>query len=167
MKAAHWWPAYVGIGSNLDSPEEQVGRAKKAIENLPDTVLVSESGLYRSEPLGVAEQPDFVNAVVGLLTRIAARELLARLQEIEQRLGRTRAGDRWGPRTIDLDLLAYASMVTKEDGLELPHPGIGKRNFVLLPWREIAPSYRVPGLKTIAELAAGISTTDPRIRRIG
>ncbi len=167
MSGRHWWPAYVGIGSNLDSPEEQVRQAITALNDLPDTIVVSESGLYRSAPLGPVEQPDFLNAVVGLLTQVPARELLEMMHEVERKLGRKRDGDRWGPRSIDLDLLAYAAQIVEEDGLKLPHPGIAERNFVLLPWQEIAPTYRVPGLAAVAELAAKISTTDPRINRIG
>lgn len=138
-----------------------------ALSDLPDTIVVSESGLYRSAPLGPVEQPDFVNAVAGLLTQVPARELLEKMHEVERKQGRKRDGDRWGPRSIDLDLLAYAAQIVEEDGLKLPHPGIAERNFVLLPWQEIAPTYRVPGLAAVAELAAKISTTDPRINRIG
>ncbi len=167
MKAPHWRPAYVGLGSNLDVPEKQVRRAITALDDLPKTMLVCHSGLYRSAPLGPQEQPDFVNAVAGLLTQLDAHELLGKLRAMELAQGRKRGGERWGPRSIDLDLLACAGLVISEDGLELPHPGIAERNFVLLPWREIAPTYRVPGLKTIAELAAGISQKEPRIERIG
>ena len=138
-----------------------------ALSDLPDTIVVSESGLYRSAPLGPVEQPDFVNAVAGLLTQVPARELLEKMHEVERKQGRKRDGDRWGPRSIDLDLLAYAAQIVEEDGLKLPHPGIAERNFVLLPWQEIAPTYRVPGLAAVAELAAKISTTDPHINRIG
>lgn len=167
MSRPHWWPAYVGVGGNLDNPEDQVRKAISALRELPDTILVSESGLYRSAPLGPAEQPDFVNAVVGLLTRIPARELLERLFAIERKLGRRRSDQKWGARTIDLDLLAYAGQVIDKDGLKLPHPGIAGRNFVLLPWQEIAPTYCVPGLGEIARLAAAISTSEPQIKRIG
>ena len=166
MIGSHWFPAYVGIGSNLDNPEDQVRRAIAALKDLPDSICVSESGLYRSAPLGPAGQPDFVNAVAGLVTRLAARELLEKLQQIERNQGRKRHGELWGPRTLDLDLLAYDGQVTSEDDLVLPHPGIAERNFVLLPWQEIAPTYRVPGLAEVAELAASISTSNPRIERI-
>ncbi len=142
-------------------------RALAALNDLPDTIVVCESGLYRSAPHGPVEQPDFVNAVAGLLTQVPARELLEKMQEVERQLGRKRDGDRWGPRSIDLDLLAYAAQIVKENGLKLPHPGIAERNFVLLPWQEIAPTYRVPGLAAVAELAAKTSTTEPRIKRIG
>lgn len=167
MSRPHWWPAYVGIGSNLDSPEDQVRRAIIALNDLPDTIVVSESGFYKSAPLGPVEQPDFVNAVAGLLTQVPAPKLLGKLHEIELQQGRQRDGERWGPRRIDLDLLAYAGLVVDEDGLKLPHPGIAERNFVLLPWQEIAPTFRVPGMANVAELAAKISKTEPSIKRIG
>jgi 2-amino-4-hydroxy-6-hydroxymethyldihydropteridine diphosphokinase len=167
MSEPHWWPAYIGIGSNLDSPEDQVVQAIAALADLPDSIVVSESGLYRSAPLGPMDQPDFFNAVVAILTRANARQLLRQMREIERQQGRKRDGERWGPRTIDLDLLAYAGQCIAEEGLIVPHPGITERNFVLLPWREIAPHYYVPGLAEVAMLAAEVSATEPRIERIG
>ncbi len=166
MSAPHWWPVYIGVGSNLDSPQDQVSKAIAALSSLRDTILIAESGLYRSAPMGPAGQPDFVNAVVGLLTKTSARELLTQLHEIERTLGRDRGGDRWGPRRIDLDLLAYAAQVIDEEDFAVPHPGIAKRNFVLLPWQEIAPTFRVPGQGEVAVMAAGISKSEPRIERI-
>lgn len=166
MSGSHWFPVYIGIGSNLDTPRNQVKAAVAALKGLPDSIFVSESGLYRSAPLGPVKQPDFVNAVAGLLTRLGARQLLEKLHEIERNQGRNRDSERWGPRTIDLDLLAYSGQVIKEDDLVVPHPGIAERNFVLLPWQEIAPTYRVPGLAEVANLAANISTSEPRIERI-
>lgn len=147
-----WRPAYIAIGSNLDSPVDQVRRAMDALDELPESKLVLRSALYRSGPLGPADQPDFVNAVVAMLTTIGERQLLARLQEIERAFGRKRSSERWGPRVLDLDLLSYSHVVLDEDGLVLPHPGIAERNFVLLPWNEIAPQYEVPGLGTVTAL---------------
>jgi 2-amino-4-hydroxy-6-hydroxymethyldihydropteridine diphosphokinase len=166
MSAPHWWPVYIGIGSNLDSPGDQVRQAITALGDLPESILVSESGLYRSSPMGPPDQPDFINAVAALLTQTDARDLLQRLQEIERKQGRNRDGERWGPRTLDLDLLAYAGEIINEDDLIVPHPGIADRNFVLLPWQEIAPTFRVPGLAEIAAMAASISLTEPRIERL-
>lgn len=165
MTRAHWRPAYVGVGSNLDSPVEQVKRGIAALGELPQTLVVLKSGLYRSRPLGPVDQPDFVNAVVALITQLDARQLLAGMQAIERRHGRAPTGERWGPRTLDLDLLAYARMAVQDQDLTLPHPGIVERNFVLLPWREIAPHYAVPGLATVAELAAR-APEEPRIERM-
>ena len=167
MSARPWRPAYIGVGSNLDSPERQVASGIEAIAALADTILVSRSSLYRSAPLGPADQPDFVNAVVGVLTRLAARDLLAGLQQIERDHGRSRDGERWGPRTLDLDLLAVAGQIADTDELTLPHPGIAERNFVLLPWQEITPRYRLPNGSEIARLASGVSHAEPRIERIG
>ncbi|MDX1406200.1 MAG: 2-amino-4-hydroxy-6-hydroxymethyldihydropteridine diphosphokinase [Woeseiaceae bacterium] len=167
MSKAHWWPAYVGVGSNLESPVDQVHTAIAALRDIADTNLVAVSALYRSAPLGPTEQPDFVNAVAGLLTQLPAAALLAALHEIERRQGRVRGDERWGPRTIDLDLLAYSHQQSSESGLMIPHPGIAERNFVLLPWRDIAPHFKVPGLADVAGLAREISTTEPRITRIG
>jgi 2-amino-4-hydroxy-6-hydroxymethyldihydropteridine diphosphokinase len=167
MNAPHWWPVYVGVGSNLESPENQVRQAIAALEKLPGSILISESGLYRSSPMGPVEQPDFVNAVVALLTQTKARELLRQMHEIEREQGREPDGERWGPRILDLDLLAYAGQIIEEEDLAVPHAGIADRNFVLLPWREIAPNYRVPGLAEVAVLAANVSLSEPRIERIG
>ncbi len=102
MSAAHWWPVYVGIGSNIDSPEDHVTQAIESLAGLPGSILVSESGLYRSSPMGPADQPDFINAVVALLTQANAYDLLQQLHGIERDHGRVRNGERWGPRTLDL-----------------------------------------------------------------
>jgi len=162
----HWWPAYIGIGSNLESPAEQVTRAVKTLRETPGCLLIHGSGLYRSAPMGPQDQPDFINAVVSLLTQLEAIELLQGLHGIEERQGRARNVGKWGPRTLDLDLLAYGSQVTNGEELTLPHPRIAERNFVLLPWNEITPHFRVPGLASIAELAARVSGTEPRIERL-
>jgi 2-amino-4-hydroxy-6-hydroxymethyldihydropteridine diphosphokinase len=167
MNAPHWRPAYIGVGSNLDSPEDQVRNAIDSIGDLPDSVFITMSGLYRSSPMGPADQPDFVNAVVAIVTQMSAVQLLAALQDIEQEHGRTRDVERWGPRTLDLDLLAFAGQVIESEELTVPHPGIAGRNFVLLPWQEIAPRYRLPGGADIAGLASQVSLTEPRIERIG
>lgn len=166
MKAPHWWPAYIGVGSNLDSPEDQVRKAVAALAQLPGSILVSQSGLYRSSPMGPSDQPDFVNAVVALLTQTNACDLLHQLQDLERMQGRKRGGERWGPRTLDLDLLAYGGEIINEGDLTVPHPGIAERNFVLLPWREIAPTFCVPGHTDVAAMAASISILEPRIERI-
>jgi 2-amino-4-hydroxy-6-hydroxymethyldihydropteridine diphosphokinase len=110
--------------------------------------------------MGPADQPDYVNAVAGLLTRQEPEALLRSLQALEQRLGRVRkAGDRWGPRIIDLDLLVYGSLQRSVPGLNLPHPGIFERNFVLLPLCDIAPALEVPGQGIVAAMAAGVERT--------
>lgn len=162
----HWWPAYVGIGSNLDSPASQVEQALTRLAAIPDTILTARSGLYRSAPVGPAGQPDFINAAAALLTRLSAPALLGQLQAIETAQGRVRNGERWGPRCLDLDLLVYSSHTMKTPDLELPHPRIAERNFVLLPLSEIAAHVVVPGLKSVQALAADVSRNVPRIEKI-
>lgn len=160
-----WRPAYVGVGSNLGEPVRQVEAAFAAIERLPDSGYFRRSGLWRSAPLGPADQPDYVNAATGFLTRLEPGDLLRRLQGIEQGASRQR-GERWGPRTLDLDLLVLGRLVVSKPGLELPHPRIVERNFVLLPLAEIAPDLEVPRRGTVARLLAGISRNHPAIERI-
>lgn len=155
-----WMPAYIGVGSNLQDPEHQVRAALVLLAELADSRLIAQSALYRNPPMGPADQPDYVNAVAGLLTQQAPDALLASLQALEQRLGRVRkAGDRWGPRIIDLDLLVYGGLQRSVPGLNLPHPGIFERNFVLLPLCDIAPALEVPGQGIVAAMAAVVDRT--------
>jgi 2-amino-4-hydroxy-6-hydroxymethyldihydropteridine diphosphokinase len=154
----HGFPAYVGLGSNLRDPVAQVRAAFDELARLPGTRLVLRSSLYRSNPMGPVEQPDFCNAVAGLLTELDARALFSELRRTETRMGREPARVRWGPRVIDLDLLVYGGERRSEADLTLPHPGIGERNFVLQPLAEIAPDLWVPGLGRAATLAARAST---------
>jgi 2-amino-4-hydroxy-6-hydroxymethyldihydropteridine diphosphokinase len=158
MTADRWLPAYVGLGSNLDDPVAQVRRALAALAGLPQTRLVARSSLYRSPPMGPAEQPDYVNAVAALLTALPAAELLAALQDIENAQGRRRDGPRWGPRTLDLDLLLFGEVAMASDTLTLPHPGLAERPFVLLPLLEVAPELRVPGGPRVARLARQVGS---------
>jgi len=155
-----WRPAWVALGSNLDEPREQLLRAFAEIAALPDVRLVARSPLYRSRPMGPADQPDFVNAVAGLVTRLDPDELLEALHDIERAHGRRRsAARRWGPRTLDLDLLTHGDTVRDGPGLVLPHPGIGERNFVLLPLASVAPDLLIPGLGRAGTLACRIAGT--------
>lgn len=147
-------PAYIGLGSNLDDPEAQVIGALSSLQGLARTHLVAASGLYRTPPMGPQDQPDYVNAAAGLLTRQPPEELLLSLQNLERSLGRVRKeGDRWGPRVIDLDILVYGKVQQSLPGLSLPHPGILERNFVLFPLCDIAPALLVPGQGVVSELA--------------
>ena len=148
--------AYLGLGSNLDDPAAQVGRAIEALAALPDSRLVAVSSFYRNPPMGPQDQPDYVNAVVALETALAARDLLAAMQAIERAQGRDRSGPRWGPRTIDLDLLVYGDQVIDEHHLRVPHPGIAERAFVLVPLAEVAPDARIPGQAPLAALLAAV-----------
>ena len=149
--------SYIGLGSNLDNPELQLDAALDALRDIPDTNLVKYSSFYRSLPLGPGGQPDFINAVALLDSGLEAGRLLAQLQSIEDRQGRTRDGQRWGPRTLDLDMLLYGNQVIDEPELTVPHPGIRHRNFVLMPLLELAPDLEIPGLGRVDELldAAG------------
>jgi len=161
---SRWYPAYIGIGSNLQGPAKQIENAMESLANLPRTRLVSVSSKYRSAPYGGVEQPDFVNAVAAVLTRLSPLELLAALQDIEMRQGRERSGTRWGPRVIDLDLLVYSDQKVDKPGLTVPHPGIGERNFVLLPLGEIAPELVIPGLGRVAGIP--VNMEEPSVSRI-
>jgi 2-amino-4-hydroxy-6-hydroxymethyldihydropteridine diphosphokinase len=151
-----WCPAYIGIGSNLDRPASRVRRAMDALAALPLTRVEATSSLYGSVPLGPVEQPDYVNAVAGVLTQLEARPFFDAVRELERHLGRQRPRERWGPRLIDLDLLLFAQQCVETPELTLPHPGIVQRNFVLYPLREVAPELNVPGCGRVSVLAARV-----------
>jgi len=153
-----WWPAYIGIGSNLEDPRAQVLTACRHLQSLRLTRLVLVSPLYASRPLGSIAQPDFVNAVAGVLTRLDADALLEELRGVETALGRPALRERWGPRIIDLDLLSYGRERRPEGVLVLPHPGIVERNFVLYPLADIAPDLDLPGLGRVAELKGRVAS---------
>jgi 2-amino-4-hydroxy-6-hydroxymethyldihydropteridine diphosphokinase len=146
-----WIPAYVGIGSNLGDSRARVEAAFDALEAIAGTRLVARSRIYRTRPFGPVQQDDFINAAAGLLTLQPALELLAALRRIETSQGRVRA-ERWGPRTLDLDLLVYGEQRIDEPHLEVPHPGIAERGFVLAPLNDIAPTLLVPGLGRVEDL---------------
>jgi 2-amino-4-hydroxy-6-hydroxymethyldihydropteridine diphosphokinase len=129
---------YIGLGSNLGEREAQIRLALDDLARLPGSRLVRASSLYDSEPVGDVEQPKFLNAVAELETELTARQLLWNLLLIERRLGRTRTR-RWGPRTIDLDLLLYGQVVVDEPDLQIPHPELTRRSFVLVPLVELDP----------------------------
>jgi len=161
----HWYPAYVGLGSNLHGPARQLETTFELLGDIRATRLIKRSSLYRSAPFGGVDQPDFINAVASLLTQLSAQDLLRELQRVEDERGRERGGVRWGPRVLDLDLLVYSNQKIDEPGLCVPHPGIAERNFVLLPLGEIAPELNIPGLGRIASLDA--DSIEPQISRIG
>jgi 2-amino-4-hydroxy-6-hydroxymethyldihydropteridine diphosphokinase len=146
-----WRPAYVGIGSNLQSPRERVLEAIERMGTLETTRVVLRSHLYLSRPMGPQDQPDFINAAVGLLTQLAVRELLTGLLGIERSMGRDRQ-ERWGPRVIDLDLLWMIDSAIDEPGLTVPHPGVSMRNFVLYPLADIAPTIKIPRVGMVLDL---------------
>ncbi|APZ42164.1 2-amino-4-hydroxy-6-hydroxymethyldihydropteridine diphosphokinase [Acidihalobacter ferrooxydans] len=148
--------AYVGLGSNLQTPEQQLRQALDELARIPRTRLVAQSGLYRNPPMGPVAQPDFVNAAAALETQLPALELLDELQAIEQAHGRVRI-ERWGPRTLDLDLLLYGDHSIEEPRLRVPHPGLHERPFVLYPLAEIAPELTLPGHGTLSGCLARCS----------
>jgi 2-amino-4-hydroxy-6-hydroxymethyldihydropteridine diphosphokinase len=152
-----WQPAYIGVGSNLEDPRAQVLAAITRLAQLPRTRLVLASKLYRSRPFGPVAQPDFVNAVAGILTQLEPKALMGELHAIESAMGRPERHAHWGPRIIDLDLLAQGHERREEPHLTLPHPGIVDRNFVLYPLAEIAPDLVLPGLGRVADLAAAVT----------
>jgi 2-amino-4-hydroxy-6-hydroxymethyldihydropteridine diphosphokinase len=150
--------AYIGIGSNLDDPERQVRRAIDALASIPQTRFVRASRLFRTAPWGRIDQPAFVNAAAEIATTLEPRELLDALLEIERAQGRHRDGTRWGPRTLDLDVLLYGDRVIDEPGLAIPHPHLAERAFVLLPLVDLDAALHVPGKGRISELLRAVDT---------
>lgn len=130
-------PAYIALGSNLRSPQSQLKKAVAALNMLPDTQLIRVSSIYRSAAVGPGTQPDYLNAVLLLETKLSAPALLDAMQQIELKQGRMR-DIRWGPRTLDLDLLLYGEANITSLNLTVPHPRMRQRNFVLYPLREIS-----------------------------
>ena len=151
--------AFIGLGSNLGEPEARLRQALAALAALPQTQLVAASSLYRSAPVGFADQPDFINAVARLATGLAPQALLAALLGIEQRFGRERSF-RNAPRTLDLDLLLYDAQSIAEPGLAVPHPRMHQRAFVLAPLLEIAPDCIIPGVGPAADWLARCGDQD-------
>ncbi len=145
--------AWIGLGSNLEQPRRQLEQAFEALAGLAESELLARSSLYRSAPMGPADQPDYLNAVALLQTRLEPLALLDQLQAIENDQGRRRER-RWGPRTLDLDLLLYDDLVMDHPRLRLPHPGMAERDFVLLPLLEIAGDLEIPGQGKASRLLA-------------
>ena len=144
--------AYIGIGSNLQNPFLQVASAIEQLALIDLSDLHSFSSLYSSRPMGPPDQPPYVNAVAWLRTRLDAHSLLIKLQAIENEHGRTRNGERWGPRTLDLDILVYGNYSLKSQTLTVPHPGIKTREFVLYPLHEVNKNLMIPNLGAIHRL---------------
>lgn len=147
--------AYVGLGSNLEDPAAQLRRACAALATFPGVHAVRTSRFYRTQPWGLLEQPEFVNAVAELQTTASAAELFSELQAFEHAAGRARRV-RWGPRVLDLDLLLHGDLACDEPGLRLPHPYLHERAFVLVPLAELAPDLQVPGRGRVRELLAKV-----------
>ena len=143
---------YIALGSNLNDPRAQVESGLKHLARLPQSTWRGASSLYRTPPMGPAPQPDYINAVAVLDTRLDAHALLDELLAIERAHGRVRGADRWGPRTLDLDILLFGKTILSDARLTLPHPGITERAFVLLPLAELAPDLIVPGKGPLRDL---------------
>jgi 2-amino-4-hydroxy-6-hydroxymethyldihydropteridine diphosphokinase len=147
--------AFVGIGSNLGEPERQIAAALELLRAEEGIEVVAVSSLRETEPVGYLDQPNFLNGAAAVETELSPRELLERLLAIEGRLGRERGtGPRFGPRTIDLDLLVYGAEVVKEPGLTVPHPRLAERRFALEPLAELDPSLEIPGHGSVRALLA-------------
>ncbi len=145
--------AYIGLGSNLETPAEQIKTAITDLQSLPATQLLKISSLYASPPMGPQDQPDYINAVALLDTTLSAHELLDALQTIEQRHGRQRKRH-WGERTLDLDILLYGQKMIEDERLSVPHPGLTQRAFVIYPLLEIAGDIGIPGHSNLQVIAS-------------
>ena len=147
--------AYIGLGANLGMREETLRRAVELLGAADGVDVLAVSQLRETEPVGVVDQPPFLNGAVAIETTLAPRELLDLLLEIERSLGRVRE-ERWGPRTIDLDLLVYGNEVVDEPGLRVPHPHLHERRFALEPLAELAPELDVPGRGQVSALLTAL-----------
>jgi 2-amino-4-hydroxy-6-hydroxymethyldihydropteridine diphosphokinase len=156
--------AAIALGSNLDGPAARVRQGFAEVAALPDTWMLARSALYRTAPVGYADQPPFINACALVDTRLAPRALLDALLEIERRAGRVR-GIPNGPRTLDLDVILYGGAVIDEPGLCVPHPRAHERAFVLAPWAEVDPAAELPGHGRVADLLAAVGSAG--VRRVG
>ena len=151
---------YIALGSNLNDPIKQVQSALHFIGTLPQTKLIRYSRFYRNPPFYPPPQPDYINAVVAIDTHLTAHQLLKYLQHIEKQHGRTRHTVRFGPRTLDLDLLLYGDLSINTPKLVVPHPGLAARNFVLYPLAEIAPELQLPDGRSLQDLLSQCPATD-------
>ena len=148
--------AYVGLGSNLGERGKMIARAVGMLYAEDGLQVLAVSTIRETDPVGIVDQPQFLNGAVAVETELPPRELLERLLAIERELGRTRDGPPGGPRTIDLDLLLYGDEVVDEPGLEVPHPRLAERRFALEPLHELDPELAIPGAGAVAALLAGL-----------
>ncbi|MCG6938840.1 MAG: 2-amino-4-hydroxy-6-hydroxymethyldihydropteridine diphosphokinase [Gammaproteobacteria bacterium] len=155
---------YIGLGSNIEQPFLQIKQAILALESLPGTRVLADSGYYTSKPMGPEDQPDYVNAVIEIETVLEAKQLLNHCQLIEQQQGRVKKRH-WGERTIDLDILLFADQQIAAKDLTIPHPGICQRDFVYLPLLKLNPEVEIPGkgmlnamVESCVESATGLTT---------
>ena len=142
---------YIGLGSNLENPLQQVTTALQELQQIAETSLLSRSSLYRSDPVGPAGQPDYINAIALLETSLQPEALLDQLQSLEQQHQRVRH-THWGPRTLDLDIILFDSQIIQTPRLTVPHPFAKERNFVLWPLFEVSPDLIFPDGRSISDL---------------
>jgi len=150
--------ALIGLGGNLGDVRERLDAAIAALDALPGIAVLARSRLYRTPPWGQTAQPDFVNGAIAIETTLPARDLLEALLATERAFGRIRDGERWGPRTLDLDLLTYGDELIDDERLTVPHPRIAERAFVLLPLADIAADAVLPGMGRVRDLLGAIDT---------
>lgn len=146
-------PIAIGLGANLGEPANTLRRALVVLQHVPDMQLLAASPLYRTAPIGPPGQPDYCNAAASLATALPAADLLLRLQGVERAFGRERDGTRWGPRRLDIDLLLYGDAVIDQPGLNVPHPEMHRRAFVMRPLADVLPDAVVPGHGCVRDLA--------------
>ena len=144
--------AYIGLGSNLSDPQAQVTQALQELDSIAETELVNTSSLYLSKPMGPSDQPDYINAVAKITTRLSPEDLLSELQNIEHKHQRQRKEQRWGPRTLDLDIILFGDVQMDSKRLKIPHYGVAEREFVLIPLQELQADLIIPGKGSITEL---------------
>jgi len=153
--------AYIAIGSNLASPLEQVNAAITALGDIPHSRIIAVSSFYRTPPLGPQDQPDYLNAAVALETDLEPEALLDHTQRIELQQGRVRKAERWGPRTLDLDIMLFGDRIINSERLTVPHYDMHNRGFMLWPLFEIAPDLRFPQGESLQHLLAGLGAGKP------
>lgn len=151
--------ALIGLGGNLGDVRTRLDAAIDALAVLSGIEVIARSRFYRTAPWGVVDQPDFINAAIAVDTSLSAHHLLDALLSTERAFGRVRDGERWGPRTLDLDLLAYGEATIDDERLTVPHPRLAERAFVLLPLADVAAAFDVPGLGRVVELLAGVDVS--------
>lgn len=152
---------YLALGSNLASPLDQVNAAIAALDEIPETGVVTRSPFYRTPPYGPPDQPDYLNAVVELHTTLAPEDLLNHTQRIELTQGRVRKAERWGPRTLDLDILLFGDRIIKTMRLTIPHYDMRNRMFMLWPLHDLAPALRFPEGDSLADCLARLTDAPP------
>ena len=153
--------AYIAIGSNLASPLEQVNAAVQALGDIPQSRVVALSSFYRTPPLGPQDQPDYLNAAIAIDTALSADALLDNTQRIELQQGRVRKEERWGPRTLDLDIMLFGDAVINTERLTVPHYDMKRRGFMLWPLFEIAPDLIFPDGESLSALLAQLNAENP------